>query len=641
MHESGSGERQPLTMRLGQAPALKQEEDSGKTATVSVTFLAGLTSIYPVAAGQLAEAIIQRGYPDPTEVKQEEEVEAAEGGTAAKKKKKNKKKKDPAAGDAAQDEEAVPATAEAGAPDSPNAAQESDEEDRADAADGAGDKKKKKKKKKVVAADFQTKPTVRKMSLHRCNVHHDLSLSRAMAPFAYLNKADADEGVDVSDDGLSASCSADDAWLGLRGRPGVLKGAYQYEVELKNDCLLRLGWAAAAGRRALGTDERSFGFGGTGMKSNAGRFEKYGEMFEGMPGAVITCLLDRREPRRHTISYCLNGKNLGVAFRLPPWLGEVPLYPAVCGREDWQATCRFRDLRFPHGGYRDLDEACSQHVVTDDNSVDAASAAAAVFAAAPFVEERELRQLDVPNENLIELRSEGEVPIDGQELKSWLVQEYGISSADFHAEYSDNQCMAVLAFPSHRVSRSMANAPPPKMLVRLKSDFSEEAEAILALHRPSKGATTDAVARRLIAGALDGDTVITKEQLRQIRAKKLSSSAAAGGYEAKRKPPPAPPMPTLGSSSDSESASSFKAPAPEKETPPAKRPSLSERQPDTRPKDSKANPGGSRLLQGALRGVVGASRKKDAGPKPAKGEVGRKNEERAPKPQGPRNALWC
>ena len=44
-------------------------------------------------------------------------------------------------------------------------------------------------------------------------------------------------------------------------------------MELKNDCLLRLGWAAAAGRRALGTDERSFGFGGTGMKSNAGRFE--------------------------------------------------------------------------------------------------------------------------------------------------------------------------------------------------------------------------------------------------------------------------------------------------------------------------------------------------------------------------------
>jgi len=84
--------------------------------------------------------------PDPEE-KQEEEVEAADGSAAAKKKRKNKKKKNPAAGDAVQDEEAVPASAEAGAPDSPNAAQESNEEDKVDAADAAGDKKKKKKKK--------------------------------------------------------------------------------------------------------------------------------------------------------------------------------------------------------------------------------------------------------------------------------------------------------------------------------------------------------------------------------------------------------------------------------------------------------------------------------------------------------------
>lgn len=50
-------------------------------------------------------------------------------------------------------------------------------------------------------------------------------------------------------------------------------GAYQYEVELKNECLMRVGWAALEGRRALGTDERSFGYGGTGMKSNCGKFE--------------------------------------------------------------------------------------------------------------------------------------------------------------------------------------------------------------------------------------------------------------------------------------------------------------------------------------------------------------------------------
>lgn len=38
--------------------------------------------------------------------------------------------------------------------------------------------------------------------------------------------------------------------------------------------------------------------------------------------------------------YCLNGRNLGVAFRLPAWLADVPLFPAICGREDWQVSGR-------------------------------------------------------------------------------------------------------------------------------------------------------------------------------------------------------------------------------------------------------------------------------------------------------------
>ena len=45
-------------------------------------------------------------------------------------------------------------------------------------------------------------------------------------------------------------------------------GAYQYEVELKNECLLCVGWAALEGRRALGTAERSVGYGGTGTAAN-------------------------------------------------------------------------------------------------------------------------------------------------------------------------------------------------------------------------------------------------------------------------------------------------------------------------------------------------------------------------------------
>ena len=62
-------------------------------------------------------------------------------------------------------------------------------------------------------------------------------------------------------------------WLRNQHPSTGISGAYQYEVELKNECLLRVGWAALEGRRALGTDERSFGYGGTGMKSNCGKFE--------------------------------------------------------------------------------------------------------------------------------------------------------------------------------------------------------------------------------------------------------------------------------------------------------------------------------------------------------------------------------
>ena len=73
-----------------------------------------------------------------------------------------------------------------------------------------------------------------------------------MSPFAYLEPTDADEvgvklqplcgedvlgchavqrqGVEIDASKCSASCSADDAWLGVRGRPGVLKGLMFNEI---------------------------------------------------------------------------------------------------------------------------------------------------------------------------------------------------------------------------------------------------------------------------------------------------------------------------------------------------------------------------------------------------------------------------
>jgi hypothetical protein len=94
------------------------------------------------------------------------------------------------------------------------------------------------------------------------------------------------------------------------------------------------------------------------MKSTNRKFEKYGEEFYQSPAAVVTCLLDRRDPKCETISFCLDGRLLGVAFQLPAELAGVPLFPAVCGKETWAAFCRFDEtMTFPQTGYRPLAEA--------------------------------------------------------------------------------------------------------------------------------------------------------------------------------------------------------------------------------------------------------------------------------------------
>jgi ATP-dependent RNA helicase DDX1 len=49
-----------------------------------------------------------------------------------------------------------------------------------------------------------------------------------------------------------------------------------YEVTLLDTGLGRFGWSTVAANFNLGTDEQGMGFGGTGMKSQGGRFEPYG-----------------------------------------------------------------------------------------------------------------------------------------------------------------------------------------------------------------------------------------------------------------------------------------------------------------------------------------------------------------------------
>jgi len=171
---------------------------------------------------------------------------------------------------------------------------------------------------------------------------------------------DADACVSVSEDGCHVTCQREASknyWSGVRGRPGVLRGRYQFEVEVESECLLRIGWGSSRSNRVIGNDARSFGYGGTAKKSTGGQYSDYGERFQGMVGSVVACLIDREDSEHQTISYSLDGRSLGMAFRVPAELSDTPLFPSVCGKGEWDAACYFSDLRFPEDGYRPLSQA--------------------------------------------------------------------------------------------------------------------------------------------------------------------------------------------------------------------------------------------------------------------------------------------
>merc|ERR1712166_1411987 len=147
--------------------------------------------------------------------------------------------------------------------------------------------------------------------------------------------------------------------MGVRGRPGVICGAYQFDVQMPEACLLRVGWAAHGSKRVIGNDALSFGYGGTAKKSTSGCFEDYGEEFRASPGAVVSCLIDRTMREEQSISFCLNGRPLGVAFVLPPGMVDVPMFPAISGKGQWQATCYGSKLLVPLSGYTALAHAVS------------------------------------------------------------------------------------------------------------------------------------------------------------------------------------------------------------------------------------------------------------------------------------------
>ena len=166
-----------------------------------------------------------------------------------------------------------------------------------------------------------------------------------------MSAADRSDAFAVSPDGYRAQARDLTKWAGGRASVGVTSGKHYYEAEVTDDGLVRVGWSArdSAKLDALGTDKKSWGYGGTGKKSHAGAFEAFPRDGGGVAyakGDVVGCALDCDEG---VISFFKNGKAVdgvdGVAFRFDPIavfgrfseknpkrkpIRGTALFPAVC-----------------------------------------------------------------------------------------------------------------------------------------------------------------------------------------------------------------------------------------------------------------------------------------------------------------------
>lgn len=194
---------------------------------------------------------------------------------------------------------------------------------------------------------------------------------RKLVALAGWDPGAKDPQVEVDCDALTGghykvSCqSTERAWIGLRGRPGVVSGAYCFEVKV-TEGLLRVGWASGTASFSLGTDGEGFGYGGTGKKSHLNKFADYGGAFEA--GDVVTCCVDRGS---REISFGVNGQHLGKAFAIPRQWDGVALFPALCAREAFRATGYFgcpEHPKVPHGcRFWPLGDAYAEDVVESDS----------------------------------------------------------------------------------------------------------------------------------------------------------------------------------------------------------------------------------------------------------------------------------
>lgn len=212
--------------------------------------------------------------------------------------------------------------------------------------------------------------------------------SQTAVQFA-MSMQDRDPTIAFHPDGKELRVQTQDKtrWAGCRCSAGVLINdlkkdddtvGYAFECTvLDKDGTVRIGWSSEDASLQLGTDKDGFGYGGTGMKVNSGKYDPFPSKDNKVQftiGDVVGCHLmlyppekgddNERKDISARISFSKNGELLGDAFDIvrSNSNNQLSLYPTVC-MKNTECELNFgadkeKPLRFPPpDGYQPLAES--------------------------------------------------------------------------------------------------------------------------------------------------------------------------------------------------------------------------------------------------------------------------------------------
>jgi len=127
-----------------------------------------------------------------------------------------------------------------------------------------------------------------------------------------MSSVDRDSSISLASGGLTVQTRKENGWAGVRCTTGVTSGSYSFSVKCEDEGIVRVGVAAASTRLELGKDLVSYGFGGTGMKVQNNKFEKWGQAYG--KEDVIGCYFSVEEGGRVKVGWTKNAKDLGLGY---------------------------------------------------------------------------------------------------------------------------------------------------------------------------------------------------------------------------------------------------------------------------------------------------------------------------------------